>query len=63
LPATTVHDVHLELSKEEAAEVAQGVLPPHKVSEGEFLNIGLDIEEQQSVSLVIFFPHQANTLN
>jgi hypothetical protein len=41
----------LELSKEEAAEVARGILPPHKVSEGEFLNIGLEIEEQQLVSL------------
>jgi len=49
-----VHDVRLELTQQEAADVAKGVLLPHKVSKSKFLTIGLELEEQQLVLLRSF---------
>ncbi len=42
-------DVKLQLSKEEALEAAQGKLPPHEVTPGVLLQVGLELEEKQSV--------------
>jgi len=49
--ATTLHDVRLELAKEDAKELNNGVEAPHKISITSFLVKGLDLEEQQYVIL------------
>lgn len=43
----TIHDVQLELAKEEAQETRNGVLSPHKVSLSGFILNGLALEEWQ----------------
>ncbi|KAM6491450.1 hypothetical protein JOM56_013019 [Amanita muscaria] len=45
--ATTLQDVRLELAKEDAVQVAQGAVSPHKASLTSFLVMGLELEEQQ----------------
>lgn len=44
---TTVADVRRELNKEEAEELSRGELPLHQTSASQFLQTGLDLEEQQ----------------
>ncbi|KAH9914760.1 uncharacterized protein BXZ73DRAFT_81524 [Epithele typhae] len=39
--------VRLEIAEQEAIEMQAGILPPHEVSPGVFLQVGLDLEEQQ----------------
>ena len=46
---TTLQDVRLELAKEEAAQVALGNLPRHKISLSAFLMIGFELEDSQYV--------------
>ncbi|KAF4568154.1 hypothetical protein EYR36_010163 [Pleurotus pulmonarius] len=46
-PALTIHDVQLQLAKEEAQETRNGVLSPHKVSLSKFILNGLTLEEHQ----------------
>ena len=45
--ATTLQDIRLELAKEEAAEMAAGVVPQHKMSLTGFLTMGLSLEDRQ----------------
>jgi hypothetical protein len=47
--ATTLQDIRLELAKEEAAEMAAGVVPQHKMSLTGFLTTGLLLEDRQWV--------------
>ena len=57
--ATTLQDVRLALAKEEAAQVALGNLPGHKMSLSAFLIVGFELEDTQYVAyykIVIFFP-------
>ena len=57
--ATTLQDVRLALAKEEAAQVALGNLPRHKMSLSAFLIAGFELEDTQYVAyykIVIFFP-------
>lgn len=46
---TTLQDVRLELAKEEAAQVALGILPRHKISMSVFLMLGFELEDSQYV--------------
>lgn len=39
------------IGKEEAMEAAGGMLSPHEVTASKFLSVGLDLQEQQCVSL------------
>ena len=39
--------VRLELSEEEAAEAASGVISAHEVSQSVFLQVGIELEQQQ----------------
>lgn len=49
--------LRLELAKEEAAALEQGDVPPHKVSPSMFVQIGLDLEDQQCIlSLSLILP-------
>ncbi|RDX40229.1 hypothetical protein OH76DRAFT_1366517, partial [Lentinus brumalis] len=43
----TLKSTRLAIAEEEAKELAAGTLPPHDVSPGVFLQLGLEIEEQQ----------------
>ena len=52
---TTLHDVRLELAKEEAAQVALGNMPCHKISMSAFLIIGFELEDSQYVKSVAPF--------
>lgn len=45
--ATTVQDVRLQLTQEDAAEALRGIVSPHKTTLTAFLTIGLELEEQQ----------------
>ncbi len=45
--AATIKSTRLAIAEEEAQELAAGTLPPHDVSPGVFLQLGLEIEEQQ----------------
>jgi len=47
---TTLQDVRLALAKEEAAQVALGELPRHKVSLSAFLLTGFELEDSQYVT-------------
>ena len=47
IQGTTLQDVRLLLAQEEAAQVALGQLPRHKVSMSAFLLIGFDLEDSQ----------------
>ena len=44
---TTLQDVRLQLTKEEGAKVALGMLPRHKVSLSAFLLAGFELEDSQ----------------
>jgi hypothetical protein len=44
---TTISDVRLTLAEEDLQSIASGSLPPHQMTPGRFLQMGLDIEEQQ----------------
>ncbi|KAH9911955.1 uncharacterized protein BXZ73DRAFT_56696 [Epithele typhae] len=46
-PTVTLKAVRLQIAEEEAIERRNGSLPPHEVSPGVFLQVGLDLEEQQ----------------
>jgi hypothetical protein len=41
--------LHIELAKEEAGMLQQGEMLPHETSPSMFVQIGLDLEEQQCV--------------
>ena len=45
--ATTIQDVQLQLTQEDAVEALQGIVSPHKTTLTAFLTIGLELEEQQ----------------
>ena len=45
--ATTVQDVRLQLTQEDAAEAQRGIISPHKITLTAFLTTGLELEEQQ----------------
>ena len=45
--ATTLHDVRLELARNETLQLASGCVPQHKVSMTGFFSMGFDIEDQQ----------------
>ena len=47
--AATVNSTRLKIAEEEAEELAAGTLPPHDVTPGIFIHIGLDLEDQQYV--------------
>ena len=47
--ATTLQDVRLKLTKEDAAAAAKGAQSPHKTSVTSFLVMGMDLEDQQWV--------------
>ena len=51
--ATTLQDVWLALAKEEAAQVALGNLPRHKMSLSAFLIAGFELEDSQYVIQMI----------
>ncbi|KAA1478735.1 hypothetical protein DENSPDRAFT_788366 [Dentipellis sp. KUC8613] len=44
---TTLADVRLEISTEEAREASQGVVSLHEMTSGTFLSVGLDLQDQQ----------------
>jgi hypothetical protein len=44
---TTLQDVRLELSQEEAAQAALGNLPKHQISMSAFLLSGFELEDSQ----------------
>jgi hypothetical protein len=44
---TTFADVRLALAAEDLQGIASGSLPPHQMSSGKFLQMGMDIEDQQ----------------
>ncbi|KAI0739804.1 hypothetical protein C8Q80DRAFT_1124130 [Daedaleopsis nitida] len=46
-PNATLKLMRLQIADEEANELAAGTLPPHDVSPGVFLQVGLELEEQQ----------------
>lgn len=46
---TTLQDVRLALAREEAAQVALGKLPRHKISLSAFLFSGFELEDSQYV--------------
>lgn len=49
--------LRLELAKEEATALEQGDVPPHEVLPSMFVQIGLDLEDQQCVlSLSLILP-------
>ncbi|KAH8069588.1 hypothetical protein BXZ70DRAFT_1013367 [Cristinia sonorae] len=50
-PATglSVKSVQEKLAREEAETLAHGDLPPHEVSPADFIQVGLELEEQQRV--------------
>ena len=39
--------IRLQLATEEAEEAKEGILPPHEVTPGVFLQVALELEEQQ----------------
>ncbi|KAI0702101.1 hypothetical protein C8Q76DRAFT_802395 [Earliella scabrosa] len=45
----TLNKVRLDLAREEAADAARGEISPHEVSQSVFLQVGLELEEQQLV--------------
>lgn len=59
---TTMTEVRLELANEENEDAARGRETLHEVSTGKWLTIGLDLEEQQCVSLLCFSCFLAYTL-
>ncbi|KAI0055075.1 hypothetical protein BV25DRAFT_1816134 [Artomyces pyxidatus] len=48
----TTANMRLELAQEEAEEAARGIVALHEMSASVFLNVGLELEEQQYVLLV-----------
>jgi hypothetical protein len=48
--ATTLHDIRLELAREDAAVAAGGVISPHETTLTTFLTVGLDLEGMQCVT-------------
>ena len=46
-----MNDVRLELEREDADALARGEIAQHDVSVGNFVQIGLDLEEQQYVGV------------
>ena len=44
-----MNTVRLELAQEEAAEISRGVISTHEVSQSVFLQLGIELEEQQYV--------------
>jgi hypothetical protein len=40
-------DVRLELAEEDLRVIASGSIPEHQISPSKFIQMGLDIEEQQ----------------
>jgi hypothetical protein len=42
---TTQCDIQLQLAKDDEADTARGILPPHNITPSTFLNTGLDLEE------------------
>ncbi|PIL23673.1 hypothetical protein GSI_13422 [Ganoderma sinense ZZ0214-1] len=46
-PTATYQSVRLKIAEEEAGELAASTLPPHDVSPGVFIQVGLELEEQQ----------------
>lgn len=53
-PATTLHDVRLQLAREEASDMAAGISPLHQTTLTSFLTMALDLEEQQCVSYHLY---------
>jgi hypothetical protein len=47
LTETTMQEIRLELTKEDAKDAAEGINPPHKTSLTSFLTKAFDLEEQQ----------------
>lgn len=48
--ASTMNDILLALANENSQDIVQGALPVHhEIHSGAFLQIGLDLEEQQSM--------------
>ena len=45
--ATTLNEIKLKLAKEDAAEASRGRASEHEVSPSTFVEIGLDLEDQQ----------------
>ncbi|KAH8089855.1 hypothetical protein BXZ70DRAFT_909950 [Cristinia sonorae] len=45
----SMKQVQEELAKEDAESLARGELPPHEISANEFVQVGLELEEQQRV--------------
>ena len=52
----TLADIRLKLANEEAADAASGIPSPHEVTASAFLQIGLDLEDTQSVYTYIRMP-------
>jgi len=52
---TTLQDVRLALMQEDAAQVALGKLPCHKVSMTMFLITGFELEDSQYIPYDIFY--------
>ncbi|KAA1479653.1 hypothetical protein DENSPDRAFT_789438, partial [Dentipellis sp. KUC8613] len=46
---TTLADVRLEISVEEAREASRGIVSLHEMTSGTFLSVGLELQEQQYV--------------
>ncbi|TFY54862.1 hypothetical protein EVG20_g9538 [Dentipellis fragilis] len=44
---TTLADVRLEISEEEAREASQGIISLHEMTSGTFLSVGLELQDQQ----------------
>lgn len=52
--ATTLQDVRLELTKEDAAAATNGIVSAHKMISTSFFVMGLELEDQQYVSKFSF---------
>ena len=47
--AATVNSTRLKIAEEEAEELAAGTLPPHDITPGIFIQLGLELEDKQYV--------------
>lgn len=51
IAALTMNEVRLRLAEEDAKDVVAGTVISHEMKPGAFLEVGLNLEEQQYVSI------------
>lgn len=60
---TTLQDVRLMLTKEEAAQAALGNLPRHEISMVTFLMKGFELEDNQYELIIVYLFIKSNPLS